>query len=136
MADAIHLAAIDTLLAIVVTFFMVGRVGFLRGTLKIEAPAVTGHPSFERGHRTHVNTVENLILFVPLLWIASYFYGGQVPFWIGLAWVVSRVLYAWGYAQNNTQLRGPGAGLGFLSLLALLILGATGVLFGPGTTIQ
>jgi uncharacterized membrane protein YecN with MAPEG domain len=131
MPDSIHLAAIDTLLAIAVTLFMVGRVGFLRDTLKIEAPAVTGHPGFERGYRTHVNTVENLILFMPLLWIASYFYGGQMPFWIGLVWVVSRAVYAWGYAQNNTKLRGPGAGLGFLSLLALLILGALGVFFPP-----
>ncbi len=127
MPDANHLAAIDTLLAIFVTLAMGGRVAFLRGSLKIDAPAMTGHPAFERGHRTHNNTVENLILFVPLLWIATIFYGGQVPFWIGLLWVASRVLYAWGYAQNNTQLRGPGAGIGFLSLFALLILGAIGV---------
>ena len=131
MPDAIHLAAIDTLLGVFVTMLMAGRVGYLRGKLKIEAPAITGHPSFERGHRTHMNTVENLILFVPLLWVASYFYGGQVPFWIGLVWVLSRVLYAWGYSQNNTQLRGPGAGLGFLSLFALLILGAIGIFSAP-----
>src|ERR1700730_1067972 len=84
MPDAIHLAAIDTLLGVFVTMFMVGRVGYLRRKLKIEAPAVTGHPDFDRGHRTHMNTVENLILFLPLLWVANYFYGGQVPFWIGL----------------------------------------------------
>ena len=131
MPDTIRLAAIDTLLAVLVTLFMGGRVAFLRGSLKIEAPAITGHPSFERAHRTHINTVENLILFVPLLWIATYFYGGQVPFWIGLVWVVSRALYAWGYSQNNVQLRGPGAGLGFLALFALLIIGAIGILFPP-----
>ena len=134
MPDAIHLAAIDTLLGVFVTMLMGGRVGYLRGKFKIEAPAITGDPYFERGHRTHMNTIENLILFVPLLWVATYFYGGQLPFWIGLVWVASRVLYAWGYAQNNAQLRGPGAGLGFLSLFALLVVGTIGVLFPPVTT--
>src|SRR5882724_11218127 len=112
MPDAIHLAAIDTLLGVFVTMFMGGRVDYLRGKFKIEAPAITGHPDFDRGHRTHMNTVENLILFLPLLWVATYFYGGQVPFWIGLIWVASRVLYAWGYSQKNSQMRGPGAGIG------------------------
>src|ERR1043165_8447960 len=134
MPDAIHLAAIDTWLGVFVTMFMGGRVGYLRGKFKIEAPATTGHPSFERGHRTHMNTIENLILFLPLLWVATYFYGGQLPFWIGLFWVASRVLYAWGYSQNNAQMRGPGAGIGFLALLALLIVAAIGVFFPPGTT--
>jgi uncharacterized membrane protein YecN with MAPEG domain len=127
MPDANHLAAIDTLLAIFVTFVFSGRVGYLRGKCKIEAPATVGNPAFERGFRIHMNTVENLVLFVPLLWIATVFYGGQIPFWIGLLWVLSRTVYAFGYAQENTQMRGPGAGLGFLSLLGLLVLAVIGL---------
>jgi uncharacterized MAPEG superfamily protein len=64
---------------------------------------------------------------IPFLWIASVFYGGQLPFWLGLAWVVSRIIYAVGYAQANTQLRGPGAGLGFLALAGLLVLSVIGL---------
>jgi glutathione S-transferase len=127
MPDANHLAAIDTLLAVLVTFALGGRVGFLRNKHKIEAPATIGHPDFERGYRAHLNTVENFILFVPVLWIATVYYGGTVPFWIGLVWVVSRIVYAAGYAQQNTQMRGPGALLGFISLLALGVLGAIGL---------
>ena len=127
MPDMLHLAAIDTLLAVLVTMIMAARVGQLRGKYKVEAPATTGHPAFERGYRIHMNTVENLILFLPLLWVASFFYGGQIPFWVGLIWVLSRVLYAWGYSQNNAQLREPGAGIGFLALFALLILGVMGM---------
>jgi glutathione S-transferase len=127
MPDANHLAAIDTLLAILVTFFLSGRVGYLRGKYKIDAPATVGNPDFERGFRTHVNTVENLILFIPLLWIATIYYGGQIPFWIGLAWVLGRLVYAFGYAQKDTRMRGPGAGIGYLTSLALLVLAVIGL---------
>ena len=128
MPDANHLAAIDTLLAILVTFALGGRVGYLRGKFKIDAPATVGNPDFERGFRIHANTVENLVLFIPLLWIATVYYGGQIPFWIGLLWILSRLVYAFGYSQQNTQMRGPGAGLGFLSILVLLVLAAIGIL--------
>ena len=128
MPDATHLAAIDTILAVFFTFVLTGRVGWARGKYKIEAPAIIGHPDFERACRTHMNTVESLVLFLPALWVASIFYGGQIPFWIGLVWVISRIVYAIGYAQKNTQMRGPGAGLGFLSILALLALGTLGAL--------
>ena len=130
MPMANYLAAIDTLLAVIVTFALGGRVGYMRGRHKIEAPATTGHPQFERAFRTHVNTAENLVLFLPLLWIATVFYGGMIPFWLGIVWVVSRLIYAWGYAQDNAQMRGPGVGLGFLSLLGLLVLSAIGLVTG------
>ena len=127
MPLANYLAALDTILAVFVTFALGGYVGYCRGKYKIDAPATTGHPQFERAFRTHVNTVENLVLILPLLWIATIFYGGQIPFWLGLLWVVSRIVYAIGYAQTNTQMRGPGAGLGFLALIGLLVLSAIGL---------
>lgn len=122
-----YLAAVDTILACLITLAMGAWSGYLRGKHKIPAPAVVGHPDYERAHRTHINTVENLVLMIPFLWIASVFYGGQIPFWLGLVWVVSRILYAIGYAQTNVQLREPGAILGFLSLFALLGLSIIGL---------
>ena len=127
MPVASYLAALDTVLAILLTLILVGRVGYLRGRLKIDAPATAGHPQFERAFRIHANTVENLVLLLPLLWVASSFYGGQIPFWLGLLWVVSRVIYAFGYAQTNTQMRGPGAALGFIALIGLLVLSIIGI---------
>jgi glutathione S-transferase len=127
MPDAIHLAAIDTLLAVLLTMVMAARVGHLRGKYKIEAPATVGHPAFERGYRIHMNTVENMTLVLPALWIATYFYGGQIPFWLGLIWVLSRIVYGVGYSQDNTQLRAPGAITGVLMQFALLVLGAIGI---------
>src|SRR6266700_6499734 len=127
MPLAYYLAAVDTILACLLTLALGGWSAYHRAKYKIEAPAVVGHPQFERAHRTHINTVENLVLLIPLLWIASVFYGGQLPFWLGLIWVVSRIIYAIGYAQTNTQMRGPGAGLGFLALVGLLVLSVIGL---------
>lgn len=127
MPTANYLAAIDTLIAIIVTFALGARVGYMRAHHRIEAPATVGHPQFERAFRVHANTVENLVLFVPLLWVASIFYGGTIPFWLGIAWIVSRLIYTWGYSQENTQMRGPGLGIGLLSLLGLLVLSAIGL---------
>jgi|SRR5215471_15674670 len=127
MPDGNHLAAIDTLLAILVAFVAAGRVGQLRAKYGIQAPACAGHPDFERAFRMHANTVENLVLFIPLLWLAALFFGGQVPFWVGLVWVVSRVIYMVGYAQENTQKRGPGALLGVIALVGLAVLAVLGM---------
>jgi uncharacterized membrane protein YecN with MAPEG domain len=127
MPLANYLAALDTVLAVVVTFALGMWAGIQRVRYKIAAPATTGDPHFERAFRTHANTIENLVLFLPLLWIAAVFYGGQLPFWAGLVWVVSRILYAIGYAQENTQMREPGAVLGFASLFGLLALCVIGL---------
>ena len=128
MGSPNDLAALVTVLAVFLTFALGGYTGYLRDTLKIPAPATTGHPRFERAFRAHANTVENLVLFLPLLWVATLYYGGQIPFWLGVAWIVSRILYAIGYAQTNTQLRGPGALLGFASLFGLLVLSVLGLI--------
>jgi len=127
MPQAYYLAALDTILAVLVTFGMGGYVGYLRHKLKIEAPATTGNPLFERAFRAHGNTVENLVLALPLLWVASVFYGGQIPFWLGLIWVLSRVVYAIGYTQTDTRWRGVGGGIGLLALIGLLVLSVLGI---------
>jgi glutathione S-transferase len=128
MPVANYLAALDTVLAVLLTFGLGGYVGHLRHKLKVEPPATTGHPQFERAFRAHANTVENLVLVLPLLWVASVFYGGQIPFWLGLIWVVSRIVYAIGYAQTDTRWRGAGGGIGLLALLGLLALSVIGLI--------
>jgi len=128
MPDGNHLVAIDTLLAILLTFLASGRVSQMRGKHGIHAPATVGHPEFERAFRAHANTVENLILYIPLLWLAAFFYGGQLPFWVGLIWVVGRVLYIAGYSSGDSKKRAPGAYLGYASLAGLTVLAVLGLL--------
>ena len=128
MPDGNHLVAIDTLLAVLITFLASGRVSQMRMKHGIHAPATLGHPDFERAFRAHLNTVENMILYIPLLWMAAFFYGGQIPFWVGLVWIVGRSLYIIGYATNDTRRRGPGALLSYASLAGLAVLAVLGLL--------
>ena len=39
-----------------------------RGKHGLKAPAQTGHPEYERMNRVHLNTAEQLIMFLPALW--------------------------------------------------------------------
>ena len=43
-----------------------------RGKYNIKAPATTGNINFERVYRTHLNYLENLVIFLPLVWIGSF----------------------------------------------------------------
>ena len=79
-----------------------------RGRYKIKAPATTGHPAFERAYRVQQNTIEQLVLFLPSLWLFSLFVS---PLWgaaLGAVWIVGRVIYAAGYLRDADK-RGPGA---------------------------
>ena len=114
--------AIVLCLALVVYFALTARVGWARGKYKIDAPAISGHPDFERVFRVQQNTLENLIMFVPGLWLFSNFVS---PLWasgIGFVWIIARIWYARAY-YADAKMRGPGFGLSaFLS--AVLIIGA------------
>ena len=60
-------AALVTVAALAVYVFTFMRVATARGQYKVEAPAITGNPDFERVFRVQQNTLEQLVLFLPLL---------------------------------------------------------------------
>ena len=89
---------------------------------KVEAPAVTGHPIFERYFRVQQNTVEQLVLFFPALFLFTQFMGAGLAALVGLVFVAGRVLYAIGYVKDPAR-RGPGFLISSLANAAL-VLGA------------
>jgi uncharacterized membrane protein YecN with MAPEG domain len=93
-----------------------------RGRYKIKAPATTGHPAFERAYRVQQNTIEQLVMFLPSLWLFSLFVS---PLWgaaLGAVWILGRVVYAVSYLRDADK-RGPGAVITMASG-AILLLGA------------
>ena len=126
---ALFLSAIVTLAAVVLYYFFMGsRVGTMRARLNIKAPATTGHPDFERAFRVHANTGEQLVAFLPALWIATWLF--RELFWLpaafGAAFLIGRVVYMRLYMANPDS-RIAGAFLSMLPILALVILGIVGV---------
>ncbi len=111
------------LLFYVATIFIAGQA---RGRYKIKAPATTGHPAFERAYRVQQNTIEQLVLFVPALWLFSDFVS---PLWgaaIGAVWIAGRIVYAAGYLRDAAK-RGPGAVITMLSGAVLLFGALVGI---------
>jgi uncharacterized membrane protein YecN with MAPEG domain len=109
-----------TVLALLLYFAVTANVGRARAKYKIAAPQMSGEPNFERVLRVQQNTLEQLILFVPALWLFSWFVS---PVWgagIGAIWVIGRILYALGYYQVAEK-RALGFGISLLTTLVLLL---------------
>ncbi len=119
-----HMLVIVTLLALLLYFWMGLRVGRARAVNAIAAPAVTGHPEFERAYRVQMNTLEWLPIFLPSLWLFAYYWNPKIAAAIGVVWVLGRLLYALSYVKDPAK-RGPGF---FLQALAtsVLMFGALG----------
>ncbi|TVQ44227.1 MAG: MAPEG family protein [Gloeocapsa sp. DLM2.Bin57] len=108
-----------TVLTLLVYFVITLNVGRARFKYDVKPPAMTGDPNFERALRVQQNTLEQIIFFLPLLWIFSYYISATWGFILGIIWVVGRILYAWGYYQAAEK-RGPGFGISSLASLGLL----------------
>ena len=112
--------AIVTVVALLQFFWFGWQVGVARGKYNIAAPATSGNEIFERVFRVHMNTLEQLVVFLPALWIfASYI----SPLWaagIGAVFIVGRALYARSYVKDPKS-RSAGFALTALPELALLI---------------
>lgn len=113
--------AIVTVLALLEFLWFGVLVGRARVRFGVAAPATTGNAEFERYFRVQMNTLEQLALFLPSLWIFAAYIS---PIWaaaLGAVFVVGRAIYARAY------IREPGSrGLGFaLTALpnVLLMLG-------------
>jgi uncharacterized MAPEG superfamily protein len=73
-----------------------------------------------------MNTLEQTVMFLPVLWLAaSHGFTGWAGV-AGLAWIAGRVWYAVAYLADAAR-RGPGFVLGMAAWAALLLMAAFGV---------
>lgn len=119
------LTTLAILLALLVYFGLSIPVGMARGRYGVAAPATSGHPEFDRRYRVHVNTLEQLALFVPAAVLAAPVLGDMVTAGIGLVWSLGRILFARLYYANPDK-RGPGFALTLLPSLILIGAAAWG----------
>ncbi len=52
----------------------------------IKAPAISGHPDFERYFRVQANTLEWMPIFLPSLWLFALYVSDMGAAAIGLVW--------------------------------------------------
>ena len=120
------LAALITLLNVLLLFLTAGLVGRARGKYGIQAPATTGRPDFERTFRAQMNTLEQTVAFLPVLWLASAYSDEKIAAYLGFAWIVGRCWYVFGYITEADK-RSMGFLIGFLAFLGLLGMSAWGL---------
>jgi uncharacterized MAPEG superfamily protein len=120
-------AAVVVLATLFIAYTFI-NVGIARGKTRIGAPAVTGHPTLERAYRVQLNTVEQAIMFFPLLWLATrYFHAlAWLPAAFGLVWVLGRLLYSLGYMAAPEK-RSTGFLISLAATLGLLVLSIVGI---------
>jgi uncharacterized MAPEG superfamily protein len=125
-APSMQWVALVIVLALIQYMVFGWLVGRARGTYGIHAPAITGHPMFERYMRIHQNTMEVLVIFIPALWLFSTYMDARVGALLGLVFIASRILYAFTYLKDPGK-RTAGAtstGLVLLVLVAGAAIGA------------
>lgn len=119
------LVAIVSLASLLLYFYMGTRVSGGRAKYGVAAPAVVGHPDFERDYRIHMNTLEWLPIFLVSLWLFAVAWNSdRIAAAIGLVWIVGRVLYLTGYARAASA-RGPGFAIQ-AAAAGVLLFGALG----------
>ena len=107
-------------------------VGQARGKYGVAAPAMTGNEHFERAVRVHMNTLEQLVCFIPASLIATVFMPPVYVAGAGVVYLIGRTLYRQAYVTNPAK-RGLGFLLTFLPttlLIAASLVGAVMKLLG------
>ena len=115
-----NLVAVVIALALI-EFFVFGLlVGRARQTYSVPAPAIAGHPVFDRYMRAHQNTMEQLVVFVPAMWLFATYVSANIAAVLGLVFVIGRVLYMRGYVQDPSK-RSAGFVVSAIPQLILLL---------------
>ena len=116
---------IVALLAIAQFIYFGILVGQSRGKYGIKAPAMTGNEHFERAARVQMNTLEQLVCFVPALLIAAVYWPQVYVAALGVVYLVGRALYQRAYVADPAK-RGLGFLLTFLPTTLLVLAGLVG----------
>jgi glutathione S-transferase len=114
---------VDIVTALALLQFMVFgfKVARARGRYGIAAPAIAGNETFERYFRVQQNTLEQLIIFLPALYVFSHSYSPLVAAVLGVVYLIGREVYAITYVKDPKKRE-----LGFLLTVlptAILIFG-------------
>jgi uncharacterized MAPEG superfamily protein len=122
-----ELIAIVTLLALIEYGYFGFLVGRQRGRAGVAAPATTGDPVFERYFRVHQNTLEQLVMFLPGLWIFGRYVSAPLGALLGLVFIVGRAIYLQRYVADPES-RAIGVLISFPVTLILILGGLIGAL--------
>ena len=82
-----HLLAVVIGLILLEYFVFMMMVGAVRGKSGIQAPAMTGDPKLERMIRVQMNTLEQIVVVIPALWLFCSYISEPIGAGLGVAFV-------------------------------------------------
>ena len=91
----------------------------------VKAPAITGNEIFERHSRVQQNTLEQLIVFLPGLYLFSHYLSPLLAAALGVIYLIGREVYAIAYVKDPAK-RSAGFGLSSLPMIILVLGGLFG----------
>jgi glutathione S-transferase len=106
-------------LALVQFVFFAVLVAQARVQYGVKAPAISGHPMFERLYRVQMNTLEMLLVYLPSLYLAARYWSPQLVAGVGVVYVLGRFVYWRAYAQDPAK-RAVGYAISIAPTLILL----------------
>jgi glutathione S-transferase len=122
--------AAATILAIVIYLVQSKNVALSRIKYNVLAPKTMGYnDNFDRIMRVHQNTLEQMPIFLPLLWIFALTISPYYSCVLGILWAIGRVSYSIGYYKSA---EGRHNLIGYLSDLSGFIL-LVGSIYGSGS---
>ena len=124
-----HYVQIVAILAVLQYILFTVFVGRARVKYGVKAPAVIGHEMFERTWRVQMNTLEQLVAFLPALLLAAQYWPPLLMAAIGAVYLVGRMLYWRSYVRDPAS-RAIGFGLSILPTFALLLAVVVGAVRG------
>ncbi len=102
------------------------NVGVARVKYGVKAPEMNGPPEFMYAQRVQINTAEQMLLFLPALWMCALYLGDLWAAAGGVLWVIGRIMYALAYYQDPSK-RGPGFATTVTASVMLLIGAGVGL---------
>jgi len=110
----------------VLQFIVFGfKVGGARGRYGVKAPAITGNEIFERYFRVQQNTLEQLVVFLPGMYLFARYSNPLVAAALGVVYLIGREIYAYTYVKDPAN-RSVGYGVTFLPMVILVLGGLIG----------
>jgi len=113
----VHLVIAVALLEFVSFGFAVGKA---REKYAVKAPATTGNEMFERYFRVQMNTLEQLIVFIPSIVLFARYVEPRIAAGLGVVFVIGRFWYFRQYVRDPSK-RSVAFGISFLPMVILLL---------------